>query len=495
MSGKEETKEEVVSAPPLQIDYGLRRTNNPKYTYLKIPMSNLPTGLVNSITATTTQLLEWKLPSSRVYNLSRSYISGNINFPAQGASKYTWMFEDSLSIANQIRFGTAGGLDLVNLTNANNYSKIAMKLNTPIDKLLTAGEKDGLYKCNSAFDANIVPGGRNRTGGANMTYAATDNYIEPGYSSTSDANTAYNKYFQIELGKYAGTMLAVDRDFFCPTEMWFRMEAGPGDKMAFMSTCSRAAAMPSPGVDPNPVFPFQPPASNPAAGAASLAAPPTLNNVFLHLAVEQNKVINATMLNLFENHALRFQIPYTVCLKQVGGAANSTTNISHQLSNTYGNRLKRITHTVWNGQEKFNTAYDISNFNGEKIESYQTFLESRALQDRVLTCLQPSGVNMNSDDWMENRRFCTKDSCITSQGCYATNWFHMDQFYEAHDKDKSLPECNLEEGLPMKIPMTWQITANIPSGGLAGLVHYTFAEFSRIVDIAPEGPKFIAAEV
>ena len=95
--------------------------------------------------------------------------------------------------------------------------------------------------------------------------------------------------------------------------------------------------------------------------------------------------------------------------------AGAQTNIQISLSNQYGRRLKSILHTVWNSQEKYNTAYDCANWNGEKIETYQTFMDSIPLQDRILSCKRPAGALINQDDWAENKKFLEKRSCIISK--------------------------------------------------------------------------------
>ena len=69
-----------------------------------------------------------------------------------------------------------------------------------------------------------------------------------------------------------------------------------------------------------------------------------------------------------------------------------------------------------------------------RSQEYQTFLDSLPLQDRILSCKRPTGMNVGSDDWLENKKFLDKRSCIVSKEMYALNWFHIDQFFEPHDK-------------------------------------------------------------
>ncbi len=103
-----------------------------KYRYTKIPLNN---QAGNSITldANTSQLLEWKLPVG-VYNLSKSIIGYNMEVPANGAANFNHAFVDSgLEIAQSLSFGTAGGMNLVDLNFANNYLSVARKIDTRKD--------------------------------------------------------------------------------------------------------------------------------------------------------------------------------------------------------------------------------------------------------------------------------------------------------------------------------------------------------------------------
>ena len=323
----------------------------------------------------------------------------------------------------------------------------------------------------------MVPGGYNRIAG--IQYNINDSYIEPAYAIVSAIGAAQTVYRQFPLGAFTGTLLGVDRDFYSPVEQYLRVSAGTGDKMAFASTYAPGANLAA--------------GNNPSMAAAS-SGQITVSEIYLYLAVEQHPGIVESMRAKCMAGELKFSIPYTTSFKNVGGSAGGQTNIQIQLSNQYGKRLKRILTTVWNPQEKFNTAYDCANWDGEKVQSYQTFLDSIPMQDRVLSCNRP-GTNgrINSDDWAENKKYLGPSSCITSKECYAVNWFHMDQFFESHDTKSSLPEVNLDEGILMDTPKQWLFSGQIPVGGLNNLIYYTYAEFSREIHITPAGPVFVGS--
>ena len=454
---------------PKQIDYHLRSTLAPRYKMMKVPLNNLPSASA-TIGATSSVTLEWKLPV-QTYNLSRSYISWNENIQAQGAANYTHTFEDVFDLGNAVTFGAAGGNDLVNLQYAQNYTKIARKIHTDLDDFLSNDDMSGLYKSNSLASANIIPGGYDKVTG--VKYPSTENYIDVKQLQTSAINTAVNRYRQYPLSAFTGTLLGVDRDFWSPVEQYLRVQAGTGDKMAFIATS----------------------AAVPATGAASITVGNiTVNSIYLYLCVEQNLEIIHNIQSAYAAGKLTYSIPYTQGFKTVGSANGQQTNISILLSQQYGKRLKRILHTVWNPQEKWNTAYDCANYDGEKIVSYQTFMDSMPIQDRIISCLRPAGLQINSDDWLENKKFLEKRSVYNSKEMYAINWFHIDQFFEPHDKEGSLPDVNIDEGIPMTTSKNWlfsgQVNADVSA---ANLIHYTFAEFSREIIITNMGPVWVMA--
>jgi hypothetical protein len=476
---------------PAQIDYLLRSVLAPRYKMRKIPLNNLPSASA-TIEPTSSTMLEWKLPNI-VYNLYRSYISYNLNAPAV-ALKVSTTHEDVFDLGQTVTFGSAGGVDLVNLQFAQNYTKIARKIATPIDDFLGNDDMSGLYKSNmtngypitsaaapaDSTSANFVPGGYNKVVGA--SYIAPDNVTEsrycqfgggallaPGVLPKPAVGTVLDRYRQYPLSAFTGTLLGVDRDFYSPTEQYLRVLAGFGDKMGFATTAL----------------------TDPPTGAQSIPGI-TINSVYLYLAVEDNQDIVQKMITAYGKGELQYRIPYTTAFKNVGSANGQQTNISIQLSQQYGKRLKRILHTVFNKQEKWNTAYDCANWDGEKITSYQTFMDSIPIQDRQLSCARPSGISVNQDDWLENKKFLDRKSAYLSKEMYGINWFHIDQFFEPRDKDGSLPEVNLDEGLPMDQAKQWVFSGQVNNNvSAAGLLHYTYAEFSREILITNQGPIYV----
>jgi len=190
----------LVKAP--QLDFKTTTIMGPKYKYVRIPMNNHASASVN-IGPTSTELLEWKLPS-QVYNLARSYISYNVHVPG-AANHYQMTFEDTFDIAQSATFGSAGGVDLVNIQHLQNYTKIARKIATPVDDFMGNDNMSQLYRCNAPVGGNKLPF-HYTGGGAGAVYDGVENYIESKYMATGSVSQSLSRYRQIPLGIIQGTL-------------------------------------------------------------------------------------------------------------------------------------------------------------------------------------------------------------------------------------------------------------------------------------------------
>ena len=233
-------KDNHMRAP--QVEYALISSLAPRYKWLKVPLNNFTVPEIK-IGATTNTMLEWKLPT-QVYNLSRSVIEYAERVPAQ--PKQTVVWEDAFTLASSISFGAAGGMDLVNLQGAQKYSKIMRKINTDLDEMLTNDQTSGLYSSNVLASQNIVPYTLDSESSPAGLHRGVVNYLENRYVNTLvnwaadppvGAIGGIDRYRRIPLGIYKGTLLGDDRDFYGGTqEMYLRVNAGPGDMMAFHAT-------------------------------------------------------------------------------------------------------------------------------------------------------------------------------------------------------------------------------------------------------------------
>jgi hypothetical protein len=472
---------------PKTIDYKVKASSDSRYRYLRIPLNNLVGPVVLNAAS---QLLEWKLPSV-VYNLSRSYIQYGLRVPA-AANNSNWTFEDlSLGeLAASVQFGSAGGVNLVDVQYLGNFLKPTIKALTPAEELESRDVVNSVYHSNLV--GNVVlglhanPAGSNNllntsyaiqagniygltpNAGGNPSYLSPFKVSDTKYTVSTAVNTELSRPRQIRLSDCKKTLLELDRNDYYPIEMYLRINTNSINKMAFRST------------DP----------ADPAAAGANYVAldQANLENCVLYLAVEQNQEIVDELINSVKSGAHKYQIPFTVGHRHVLPAGLGAVQIP--MTSQYGRKISDITFTVANAAENGNTCYDTNNWNGSKIQSYQTYLDNRQLQDSVLSCVQPSiapaagQAGNGGDDWRENRKHCiNKQLCY---GQYQFNWFHTDSFRD--DYGEGLELGNKDQGLDMEAVRLYQIA---PTVGAGGCTIYTFITYLRHVMVDPNGGNIL----
>lgn len=474
----------LVIAP--QNNYNLKTEFSPMYKYLRVPL-NLPTSTSISI-SDTSQLLEWKIPGSRVFNLPRSKISYATTITGPSVGSVIWTHEDVFSLASSIYLGTAGGVDLANVHFANNYSKVTTKQNTKLTDLLSADSASQLYPSNVASQSNYTGYGIT-SGNLEDPGLAVSSIIESKYLSHGDQAAAavaaaggvpaipavsgsISKFTQFPLSNIKDTIFSYDKDLYFQNETYLRIQTSPVNKMAFLS--------------PSTTDPFTNSSLisvGPGAGQQTV----TLNQVYLYLACEENQIINASIMDKFARNDFKISIQYTIGFLTSSVSTNANVNI--QITKQYGKRLLKIVHSVFKANNNGASSYDCNNIAGSKISSYRSSLDSKYLQDYILQCTGPDTITsqMNQDDWfLANSKFCHQ-SAILNRGVYSRNWFHQDQFYEAHE---DIHANDLDVGLELNAnTLNYIVECYIPTvqGVAQNLLHHTYVTFKRTYLLNKDG--------
>ena len=361
-------------------------------------------------------------------------------------------------------------MTLCDLQNANNYGKVKLRQSVSTVELLGSDPFGVLYPCNSLATANLKAMPDNYQAGniygapvGAASYGGITNYLEPQHTlvSTLEAGgsqSAVSRWRQMPLGMFSDTIFGMDRDLYIPTDTYLRTTVFC-PKLGFNSTS---------GVAPT------------VGNSTTLNSAVTFSSVVLYLAIEQNAFITDAIKSKFASGGLKFQIPYTMAFRNNTSSAGSV-GVQIQMNRGYGKSLKKIMHTVFNNTETGASAYDCSNWNGSKVSSYATYINSRKLQDQDLSTLQPAGVVIGQDDWLVNEKFYA-DSAVVNAGQYQMVWCHTDSFAEPSDHI-GVPEENIIDGLPIVEPIQWQFNGVTTQA----LNHYTYATFLRDVAIVPSG--------
>ena len=467
------------SIKPQNINYKKVEQVSGKYRYLRLALNNI-TGNSVTLSATASQLLEWKLPAG-VYNLARSFVSYTdvLKIQAGGA---VYAFDNTLPIAQSIQFGTSGGLNLCDVNYANNYINVARPIDTPLEIFLSNDLSTGLspYSGSGTIN-NVFPPGFTPT--LNNIYSLLNaaTVINPIPNAMIDVRQSYSAILGIAnatnfpLAGVTNTILAMDKDQYFNDNMYLRINTAPSGKIAYAAAAINA----------------------PTGTPASLAVQPILNNVYLYVAMEKDQQIIDSLMAKYQSGQLKYQIPFTSAFRNVVGTGSSTIQI--QLNNQYGKKLKRVLTTFFNTNEttggaSSNLAYDHHNYDGAKVTSFQTYLDSMPLQDSIMSCLQPDTATasiaagtglINMDDWKENKATC-RNTAIKNALDYSLHWFHADKFYERNEST-DVPEDNIDQGLSLAVPRSW----SIQSTNAVASINYTFCHFIRDVLISPSGPMWV----
>lgn len=455
---------------PDNLNYQAVPMHNGRYRMRKIPINNLQLPL--TVDPASTTMVEFKLPAGQVWNTSRSTIDYSIDIAAPSvATQSNFTFEDTFEICSSIQFCNASGVYLTDLQNANMYVHTARKIDISQEDFEGNDCTSGLYKSFApSVQANFFPPTFNLGVDTNVynlaigALSAAVTPIEPQYARGDAANSATTVTRSMPLSCFTQTALGIDRDYVFPEEMYVRIQIAPVPKLGYCATTAT-----------NPAF-------------AALLNAVSIKAMSLQLALQVDPDVVAMVLDRYQSGKMAYVIPYVYGWKQ-GVAANvspSTSSFQVSLNNQYGNRLKRMLYTCSKGTETGVSAYDRQNMNGAKIESYQTFLDTAPLQDSVLSCKQPISGVIGMDDWRENRMIA-RGSAIENSAAYYLNWFHCDSFSNPK-RDKVLtPFENIIEGLSLKEPRQWTVTANHPIIPAGGLNHYVFGTFIRQVQTSPAG--------
>ena len=437
-----------------QANYRPQPVIGPRYKYMRLNMSNLSSSSV-SITATGSTQVHFKLPSNTVCNLARSKFECSVALSSQGGTERSYFWTDCFPFG-AISLETGNGLQLMNLTEAPRFTKIVSKVQSEFKDYISNDESELLYPSNAIDPSAQTTPATGNSAYPNSTDLTQTYVIEPRYYSVSGAPATQTIGVSYTLGKIKNTMLGLDKDvYFGQNDIYLKFTIEGTDKWAFQTASNGSAA-------------------------ATLSVPLTsLTSVYLQLAVEVNPDINTELVNKFNASGLQLLIDYPIIQRQTNAAQTSQAwVINYTPAN--GKTLKRIYISAWNGTETLNTALDNLNTSGTaKITSYNTYLDSRKLQDDTVNC-------STLDAWRINEGVC-RGSVYLDKSMYNKGWFHCDCF-ESHDRNSNVAAENLVDGLPMTNGVQYQFTA---ASANVALVLTSFAIFQRMVLINRDGVQFV----
>lgn len=479
----------------------------PRYRFARVALNNITSSSV-SLALTSTQLMEWKLPAGTCFNLARSFVSYQYAVPAL-ANNFAVTHEAGIpDFCSWASFGTGGGVNLVDLNSSDKYGSVIRNIRTPTSEFMGNDISSCHYPCNQLNTTNLLPFPRSLTLNA-ADCASTTSYLEPQYLNIAPAaNTALfvNRY--LPLNAFKDTFLSYDKDICFPIDMYLRFNTQQSQKMGFYTT-----------------NPANPGGSGNYTLFSAGQTPSNFINVYLYLAIEENKVIVDSLNSSMKSGSMKYQIPYTYSYRFGQAGGSTSANFTVTLTRQFGDKLKRLLYVPFHGNEYGPYTYCHSNVNGALVKTIQTTLDSRPLTDYPLNCYNPqssinvggfalptqaagviSGGDISGDDYREAKKAII-GTCIQKYSDYQTNWFYADQWglQDSLSQTKQLvSDANIHDGLSLtdgdhvySIMVQTPYNNNVNSftnlaGGSVGIVHYIFALFIRNVHVTSNGIEFTA---
>jgi hypothetical protein len=413
-------------------------------------------GQTVTIPPTATQDSIFEIPIKAI-TLADSFLRGIATPTAGGAGNYNWA-QESVHLISEIHLYTRGGQYLCQLFNAANYDAMTTPWNTQLDSFMTADSLDRFYP-SRALGTTTDIGGR-----AVGAFPSSAPYTEQQYMKPGTANAATPVIpFNIRLGRYRNTILALKKAFLFPDVILLRVVWGPGQKVMSMSTS----------------------ATDPTAGAAIPAGNITISNLSLFLSVETDPAIISDLTALVST-GYQMPIPFVYVNRQSTTASTSQA-ITVKVTPDMGFAVKQLIYAPFNSTENVNTALDHDNRNGAKLLTYMTQLDSVNRQQYTLNC-----QTNYWDDWTLHRKLMTK-TVIQDRDIYQYNWVHVEDFSDL-SIGLDINQDNMFSGIPIMGPQgSERIWTMSGTSANAAFAHYTFIVAYKTLIVGPGSIIVVAA--
>lgn len=300
------------------LDYSDSKSVVSKGTYRYqqlVPVSAGGSAPTVSLTAQTA--IQWEIPS-RVVNLSKSYLTFDIQQPAEAA--FVHYYATGKSIIGGISLQSRDGQYLCNMTsNANNFYYVTALPTMSINEFLTSDISTTATTNAAIIDTNT---------GILRTSEDKNTPIKHLASATA---TAQHLRVHISLNDLAHSIFALNKDIFFGQVMVLTVNFAEGTRMSVIG-----------------------------AGAGTFTAVPTnvpvLSNVYLQLACETNEQLNASLIEKTNKDGVVLNIPYVYTFKQSNATTTSATQ-QVRLGSNHGQRLLKVYNSFMNNTETAASCY------------------------------------------------------------------------------------------------------------------------------------------
>ncbi|MGV8131484.1 MAG: hypothetical protein ACP5N7_05295 [Candidatus Pacearchaeota archaeon] len=472
------------------LDFSQKELSMPTYTKRVInPENGQPVLSLN-----TEVNCDFLIPNL-THNICRSEVNADFTSQAE-ENKFCHFHNGFLAPISGIVMKTLDGIELVNITDIPRWTRLAWRAMTSLEKFLTFPRNDTDVTNTGADDYTPLSKGCgfmfHRIGAVQdyttsaATYCAGTAPIYNGETTATGAlvkseddhtavstvisasagsgNVAFHAQrtllmkLRLPLGMIYGTLLAVDRDLYYGQQVRLTIKFNAGKYLGF----NTATSVQSVGATPT-----------------ELTVCPLISNVVLKLAVETNQAIADDLRNKIMSSGVTFDIPFTHSWRTVSSSASSDS-ITRRLNSSHGKKCMRIITGVFNNLDAHAMYSHIYNADGAKWTAFRSYLDSKPIQDDLLSISDSSAYMYNYEKFY--------GSCIKS----AIDWQHnaviIDDFSGVRYTKDYVSSDHAISGIDLNRDREYTIQINSVR---AAQPIYTFAQCLKTLSIGPQGVTMI----
>jgi hypothetical protein len=428
-----------------QTDYSIKtKPIMPKYKFSKLYQQT--GGQVVAIT--TSQESVFELPP-RCMNLRRSALRFTAT-PSAGTN-FNYFFASNVAAIRQVQLYTRGGAFIADSNKVDYLSDIMAKTEEPVENVLINDVNNATIAARDIRYGSSI--GANSTPYDYTTNNRAQNTTEPLYIHTegaADTTATPVLTFTIPLSQFYGTIMALDKDLYFNEVILLKIVWNDAAAWGANSTAT----------------------NNRVAGAEALTSI-GIAGLELYLALQQNELMCAALINTVRSTGLKLTIPYVYSFRNTSGANSTSQMVSIRLNRMHGSHLKKIYHVFYHLTDSLSTRYSHTNVDKAQVVDYYTSVDNARRQEFNVS-------TASNEDWLEVQDHL-KGTVINNLDTYRYNWFVLDKFDDQDIYNKY--DC-IDAGLDLSIERKWDIIATTAN---TRFNQYTFAIVARELSITPAG--------
>ena len=454
-----------------------------RYEYPRISMSNPVSGDGVVLSDNSSHSFQYEIPAGTVINLGKSWLVADRYAPGVAASAVVF-HQTGQSLVNKATFGNNSDEFMCNINHADKYVKVNRSIRTTMDECLARDKTQGDHMKNGA-DANPLPFSVNGRSAGTMEISTQIQSLQVGELHADNAVPAWI-HTVLPLSSFVDSIIGIDKNLVFNEPMYLKFETNHLNRMMWLTT---NLAHPHLGT---------------TAIVGGTTGPSHLHNAFLYLAVETNEVLKKQVVDKMRSGGIKLSVPYPSVRLDTASTSATSFSLTLQMNKSMGKKVKSVCVAPFNGGRTGPNAMDHSNFNGHKVESLQSTLDTNNLTRQPITCynsdlaVNPSGSwsaqsltsggTRSGVDYLHHKAIL-EGSCIPSYIDYQTNWFYCDDFAMnpmiKHDS-QSVDDNDIDDGLVLTgTNKTYTVKFETPyasagAGNYSNIIdYYSFVNYMR----------------